>query len=163
MLLSTATHRKYAYTLLAAVVIVVLLAGNYAYNGHISPNTAPKEPEPTSATTLKTEAFPHKIWQSWKDDSEDPTERTVGFPHQWRVVNPGWRYERITDANNDAYVLDRFDADISDVFTSLKDPILKADFLRSSSCCAKVVYGQISTFIHTSLSQNGYPSNIKAQ
>lgn len=36
MLLSTATHRKYAYTLLAAVVIVVLLAGNYAYNGHIS-------------------------------------------------------------------------------------------------------------------------------
>ncbi|RGP65476.1 hypothetical protein FSPOR_7273 [Fusarium sporotrichioides] len=130
MLLSTATHTKYVYTLLAAVVIALILAGNYAYNGHISPNIASQEPEPTSATTLKTEAFPHKIWQSWKDDSEDPTERTVGFPHQWRVVNPGWRYERITDANNDAYVLDRFDTNISDVFISLKDPILKADFLR---------------------------------
>jgi mannosyltransferase OCH1-like enzyme len=147
MLLSTATHRKYAYTLLAAVVIVVLLSGNYAYNGHISreylipsrynlmliyeiANTTPQKPKPTAATASKPEPFPHKIWQSWKDDSEDPTERTVGFPHQWRVVNPGWRYERITDANNDVYVLDRFDANISDVFTSLKDPILKADFLR---------------------------------
>jgi len=36
MLLATATHRKYAYILLAAVVICMLLAGNYAYNGRIS-------------------------------------------------------------------------------------------------------------------------------
>ncbi|KAH6847585.1 nucleotide-diphospho-sugar transferase [Chaetomium sp. MPI-CAGE-AT-0009] len=77
--------------------------------------------------------FPTKIWQSWKDDSEDPTERTVGFPHQWRAVNPSWRYERITDGNIDAYVRERFaaaDPALVDVFTALSDPILKADFLR---------------------------------
>lgn len=36
MLLATATHRKYALVLLAAVVICMLLVGNYAYNSHIS-------------------------------------------------------------------------------------------------------------------------------
>lgn len=74
--------------------------------------------------------FPSKIWQSWKDDSDNPTARIVGFPRQWRVVNPDWRYECITDTNNDAYVRDNFDASISNVFTSLQDPILKADLLR---------------------------------
>ncbi len=24
--------------------------------------------------------FPKKVWQSWKDDSEDPTEQTAGSP-----------------------------------------------------------------------------------
>jgi len=36
MLLVTATHRKYAFVLLAAVVICMLLVGNYAYYGRIS-------------------------------------------------------------------------------------------------------------------------------
>lgn len=90
-------------------------------------DSAPNIPESQS---LAAQPFPLKIWQSWKDDAEDPTDRTIGFPHQWRAVNPTWRYERITDANNDVYVRDRFDPAISGVFESLKDPILKADFLR---------------------------------
>ncbi|KAF9874134.1 initiation-specific alpha-1, 6-mannosyltransferase [Colletotrichum karsti] len=83
-----------------------------------------------SSPSLLSISFPSKIWQSWKDDAPDPTERTVGFPHQWTVLNPGWRYERITDANNDAYVRDNFNDTIANLFTSMKDPILKADFLR---------------------------------
>lgn len=83
-----------------------------------------------SASSLLSQPFPAKIWQSWKDDSEDPTERTVGFPHQWRLMNPAWRYERITDGNVDAYVRERFDTSISELFGSLDDAILKADFLR---------------------------------
>ncbi|KAF5674890.1 alpha-1,6-mannosyltransferase [Fusarium heterosporum] len=128
MLSPTLVQRKYTSALLAAIVTVMLLAGNYAYN---DVSSVPQEDSvPVESAAPKQQSFPHKIWQSWKDDSEDPTERTVGFPHQWRKANPGWRYERITDANNNAYVRDRFDANISDVFTSLQDPILKADFLR---------------------------------
>ncbi|KAK7423566.1 hypothetical protein QQX98_001024 [Neonectria punicea] len=128
-MLSILMHRKYAYAIIAGVAIIVLLAGNYAYNKQLGSTTF-HQPPPAPPVVQKKEAFPSKIWQSWKDDSEDPTDRTVGFPHQWRVVNPDWRYERITDANNDAYVRDHFNASISDVFTHLQDPILKADFLR---------------------------------
>ncbi|CAG9938666.1 unnamed protein product [Clonostachys rosea f. rosea IK726] len=74
--------------------------------------------------------FPKKIWQSWKDDSENPIERTIGYPHQWRAVNPDWRYERMTHANMDNYVRDKTDPAIADVFTSLHEPILRADLLR---------------------------------
>lgn len=92
----------------------------------VSSNLGPSAP----SEVLHSPDFPKKIWQSWKDDSEDPTERTVGFPHQWRVVNPEHRYERITDANIDTYVADRLSAPIFDVFSNLTDPILRADFLR---------------------------------
>ena len=84
----------------------------------------------TDSLPLNQQPFPKKIWQSWKDDSENPTERTIGFPRKWRTVNPQHRYERITDDNSDAYVEDRFPANISQVFISLTDPILKADLLR---------------------------------
>lgn len=140
--------RKYAYVLLAGIASTVLLAGNYAYNHAadgqllcsvpswklpnltLHPASAAGHPKSPSTTVQEPEDFPTKIWQSWKDDAENPTDRTVGFPHQWRVVNPEWRYERITDANIDSYVWDHFEASTADVFTSLKDPILKADFLR---------------------------------
>ncbi|KAI0813830.1 nucleotide-diphospho-sugar transferase [Xylaria sp. FL0064] len=84
----------------------------------------------TYPVPLTQQPFPRKIWQSWKDDSEHPTERTVAFPHRWRVVNPQYRYERITDDNCNAYVEERFHVNISQVFTGLTDPILKADLLR---------------------------------
>ncbi|KAK8046930.1 hypothetical protein PG996_014994 [Apiospora saccharicola] len=74
--------------------------------------------------------FPKKIWQSWKDDSGNPTDRTIGFPHRWRVVNPTYRYERITDDNIVAYVQQSFNSGISDAFANVTDPILRADFLR---------------------------------
>ncbi|TGJ84211.1 hypothetical protein E0Z10_g4581 [Xylaria hypoxylon] len=87
-------------------------------------------PSNESLIPLSQQPFPKKIWQSWKDDSDDPTERTVGFPHKWRTVNPRYRYERITDANCDAFVEDRFPSNLARVFISLTDPILKADLLR---------------------------------
>ncbi|KAI1174456.1 nucleotide-diphospho-sugar transferase [Nemania sp. FL0916] len=88
-------------------------------------------PSPAAEPITSTQQpFPKKIWQSWKDDSDDPTSRTIGFPRKWREVNSGWRYERITDANCDAYVASRFSPDVSAVFTSLRDPILRADLLR---------------------------------
>ncbi|KPM42462.1 hypothetical protein AK830_g4088 [Neonectria ditissima] len=152
MLLPT-MPKKYVYALLAGIALTVLLFGHYSYPPLPDSNTpqqqqpAPPPPPPPPSSThhskpqpapeptpvsqpLSAQPFPSKIWQSWKDDAEDPTGRTVGFPHQWRLVNPEWRYERITDANSDAYVRARFDANIWKVFVSLQDPILKADFLR---------------------------------
>lgn len=82
---------------------------------------------------LLTQPFPTKIWQSWKDDSDGPTSATAGFPHKWREINPSWRYERITDANMNTYVSERFadtDPFLVDLFTGLTDPILRADLLR---------------------------------
>ncbi|KAI1327435.1 initiation-specific alpha-1,6-mannosyltransferase [Xylariaceae sp. FL0255] len=74
--------------------------------------------------------FPMKIWQSWKDDSDDPTPRTTGFPRKWREMNPTWQYERITDANSNAFVANRCSPYISEVFINLHDPIMRADLLR---------------------------------
>lgn len=109
---------------------------------------------PQYLTAQENKPFPSKIWQSWKDDSEDPTDRTVGFPRQWRVVNPDWRYERITDANNDAYVRDHFDTPIPDVFTALQDPILKADFLRYLILLREGgVWADIDVYPHQPISQ----------
>jgi mannosyltransferase OCH1-like enzyme len=81
-------------------------------------------------TAIDAQPFPEKIWQSWKDDSDDPTDRTIGFPRAWRTVNPHHRYERITDNNSNAFVSANFPLEISSTFIKLTDPILRADFLR---------------------------------
>ncbi|KAI0418139.1 nucleotide-diphospho-sugar transferase [Xylaria grammica] len=126
--------RKQAIFVAAGIAACFVLFLTYSFNAHptSSQHDAVDFPPPpsTESLSLSQQPFPKKIWQSWKDDSDDPTERTVGFPRKWRTVNPRYRYERITDANCNAYVEDRFPANISQVFASLTDPILKADFLR---------------------------------
>lgn len=74
--------------------------------------------------------FPTKIWQSWKDDSQDPTERTKGFPGRWRDMNPSHSYERITDDTMQEFVAGRFDGPVLETFSRLDDAILRADYLR---------------------------------
>ncbi len=83
-----------------------------------------------ASNSLASQPFPSKIWQSWRDDSESATDRTAGFSHQWQLINANWRYERITDWNNDAYVQINFNSIIGKLFTRIPDPILKADLLR---------------------------------
>jgi alpha 1,6-mannosyltransferase len=124
---SSKLSRKSIAALLAGVTLTLLTGGHYSYQNF--------PPRAARVDRISSEHFPSKIWQSWKDDSENPTPRTNGFPHQWRVLNPSFRYERLTDANMDAYVRARAhrslsDLVISDLFVSLTDPILKAEFLR---------------------------------
>ncbi|CCF34670.1 initiation-specific alpha-1,6-mannosyltransferase [Colletotrichum higginsianum] len=133
MLPSAISSRPAVAVLVSFVMVVLLINSVWLYGPQTNifhqPPSADHADLPSPQSLLE-KPFPAKIWQSWKDDSQDPTDRTVGFPHQWRVVNPGWRYERITDANIDAYVRDNFDATIADLFASMQDHILKADFLR---------------------------------
>ncbi|KEY74288.1 hypothetical protein S7711_00445 [Stachybotrys chartarum IBT 7711] len=136
MSLNMSLSKKHMYALLAAGLTLSLLAASqYSYRNLSRPDSlthAPPPPPPASQhqPALSSRPFPAKIWQSWRDDAQDPTERTVGFPHRWREVNPDWRYERITDANVGGYVRAGFDETVAAVFTGLDDPILKADYLR---------------------------------
>ncbi|KAK7753714.1 hypothetical protein SLS62_004337 [Diatrype stigma] len=121
----------------------------------LSPFTVTPIPIPEPATDeLSTpfQDFPKKIWQSWKDDSESPTDRTVGFPHQWRTVNPEYRYERLTDHNIDTYIQRSF-PDISDLFSKVTDSILRADFLRYLVMAKEGgVWADIDVFPHQPIS-----------
>ncbi|KAI0166491.1 glycosyltransferase family 32 protein [Xylariaceae sp. FL1272] len=102
---------------------------------------------------IESSSFPEKIWQSWKDDSKDPTPRTVGFPRKWRTLNPDHRYERITDANSNAYVEDNFSPNISRIFNDLDDPILRADFLRYLVMVLEgVIWADINVLPHQPIS-----------
>ncbi|KAI1363501.1 nucleotide-diphospho-sugar transferase [Xylaria arbuscula] len=123
--------RRQAFIIGTVIVGVFVLCLTYSLNTHYRAldhefNSAPSG----DSLPMNRQHFPKKIWQLWKDDSENPTERTVGFPKKWRMINPQHRYERFTHDNCNAYVEDRFPASISQVFTSLTDPILRADLLR---------------------------------
>ncbi|KAI4601185.1 hypothetical protein KJ359_012373 [Pestalotiopsis sp. 9143b] len=113
----------------ASIGVTVLLVTRLTYSPAptVLPFTTPYQP---NLTYPESSDFPKKIWQSWKDDSENPTIRTKGVPRQWRLLNPDHRYERLTDNNVDTYVQDNFNRDISELFSNLTDPILRADFLR---------------------------------
>ncbi|KAK6080970.1 initiation-specific alpha-1,6-mannosyltransferase [Seiridium cupressi] len=124
-----AMSRRILYALYGSIGINVILLGKLGGYFDITSHAKPA-PLPIPVQPVAIEEFPRKIWQSWKDDSENPTERTTGFPKKWRELNPDYRYERITDANINEYVRGRYDGDIPEVFTKATDPILKADYLR---------------------------------
>ncbi|KAI0172679.1 nucleotide-diphospho-sugar transferase [Hypoxylon sp. FL1284] len=121
------TSRKNSWILGLSVFLNIVFFAQFYRAYH----SVPVLPETSQAVPSSSHTeFPQKIWQSWKNDSEDPTDRSKGLPHEWRVMNPDHRYERITDDNIDTFVRDNFPNTTSDRFASLTDPILKADFLR---------------------------------
>ncbi|KAK4450988.1 alpha-1 6-mannosyltransferase HOC1 [Podospora aff. communis PSN243] len=127
---STPSRRSIAARLLAALLLILLLFGHYSYQ-NLSASSIP------AYHFHPSQPFPQKIWQSSKADPKNSTPQTNNPPHQWRTLNPSFRYERLTDANMDAYVRSRAastrhiaDLAISDLFVSLPNPILKAEFLR---------------------------------
>ena len=80
--------------------------------------------------------FPKKIWQSWKVDPLDMDERDSGRARTWTKMNPGYRYEVLTDGNDLDYVETHWGPDgenrpdIVEVYRSLNAQIIKADLLR---------------------------------
>ena len=74
----------------------------------------------------------HKIWQTTKLGPMRLEERDRNNLGKWDEMNPDWRHEVLTDGGCDEYVRDRFAdrPEIVDVFTGLKDNILRADLIR---------------------------------
>lgn len=81
-------------------------------------------------------SFPQKIWQTWKVDPLHFEERDLVTSRTWLEKNPGLRYEVITDANEAAYIEERFGVggfnrpDIIKFYHSIELRIIKADLLR---------------------------------
>ncbi|MCJ1398279.1 hypothetical protein MMC11_001476 [Xylographa trunciseda] len=73
-----------------------------------------------------------KIWQTTKLSPMSLEERDRKNLEKWDEMNPAWRHEVLTDGGCDEYVRDRFAErpEIVNVFTGLKDNILRADLIR---------------------------------
>ncbi|KAH6884936.1 family 32 glycosyltransferase [Thelonectria olida] len=90
----------------------------------------------TPQVQLSTNAFPQKIWQTWKANPFDFEERDSVNSKTWVAKNPGMRYEVLTDANEMAYVEEHFGPkgfnrpDIVHFYRTINLPIIKADLLR---------------------------------
>lgn len=110
-----------------------LLIPSYSRQGsaptHNSPN-APTTPEEASYR------FPKKIWQSWKVNPLEFAERDLLVAKTWEQLNPRYRYEVLTDDNDEQYVEDNFGpngfnrSDIISTYNQLTAKIIKADLLR---------------------------------
>lgn len=85
---------------------------------------------------LSANAFPQKIWQTWKANPFDFEERDSANSKTWLSKNPGMRYEVLTDANEMSYVEEHFGPkgfnrpDIVHFYRTINLPIIKADLLR---------------------------------
>jgi alpha 1,6-mannosyltransferase len=76
--------------------------------------------------------IPRKIWQTSKQPSMALEEEYRANIKKWQEMSPEWRYELLTDAGSEEYVRDTFGegSEITEVYTSLKDNILRADLFR---------------------------------
>lgn len=80
--------------------------------------------------------IPRKIWQTWKVAPVEFQIRDLERARSWTVMNPGYRYEVLTDGNDMHYVETHFGPsglnrpDIVNMYRSLNATIIKADLLR---------------------------------
>ena len=80
--------------------------------------------------------FPRKIWQTWKVDPLDFEERDLNTARSWTRQNPSYRYEVLTDQNDQAWVENAFGPngfnrlDIVYMYREITAKIIKADILR---------------------------------
>lgn len=103
-----------------------------------TPLSLPAVAVPTNADGEPTHVpgFPKKIWQTWKVDPLHFDARDSATAKSWTLMNPGFRYEVLTDANDLSYVKHAFGPDgfnrpdIVDMYARINATIIKADLLR---------------------------------
>lgn len=78
------------------------------------------------------ERIPQKIWQTWHTPAALLADEDRSRVGSWHKLNPGYRYELITDQAAKDFVGHHFaqNALLQETFLGLNDTILKADFLR---------------------------------
>jgi mannosyltransferase OCH1-like enzyme len=116
---------------IACALVVVFLLNADSFNSSL--NVAKHESSPRTTANHR---FPRKIWQTWKVDPLRFEERDSTYARTWTAINPGHRYEVLTDSNDLHYVETHFGPsglnrpDIVDMYRSLTAKIIKADLLR---------------------------------
>ncbi|RAL59144.1 hypothetical protein DID88_006700 [Monilinia fructigena] len=124
-----------ALPIYAVLILLILIISNVQ---NLKPSTISHAKRSTQKV-LKgptTTEFPRKIWQTWKVDPLGFAERDLLSARTWTQLNPGHRYEVLTDNNDMYYVETHFGPDeldrpdIVDMYRSLKVQIIKADLLR---------------------------------
>lgn len=133
---------------IAAILIIFFLSNTVSLVPSSSPltdaaNTPPLFINSPSTLSIPGETqfvspgkFPKKIWQSWKVDPLNFAERDLTVARSWGEKNPRYRYEVLTDSNDEQYVEDNFGPDgfnrpdIVDMYNNLTTKIIKADLLR---------------------------------
>jgi hypothetical protein len=129
------TQMRRCLPLYLTVVGIFLLIVNFDWVLAIPNPTAVLRRQP-KAPAVPGSTFPQKIWQTWKVDPLNFEERDLLTAQTWTQKNPGMRYEVITDANEMAYIEDRYGPhgynrpDIVKFYKSINLPIIKADLLR---------------------------------
>lgn len=123
---------KLVRKLLPLCIASVLLAGSLSIVGSFGELST----ETTYKSALATGKFPKKIWQTWKVDPLDFEERDLSAARTWVQKNPSYRYEVLTDQNDQYYVETHFGPgglnrpDIVYTYKALSAKIIKADLLR---------------------------------
>jgi alpha 1,6-mannosyltransferase len=71
-------------------------------------------------------------WQTAGNSIDSLDERQFTAMATWRKLNPEYRYELLTNANFDTYVVENYaqHPDILTAFRAIKDPIIRSDFIR---------------------------------
>ena len=123
---------------LSALAVVILI-----FNFHLfhTTSSAAHPLLPELATTVSNvpkprNAFPNKIWQTWKVSPLAFEQRDLDVARSWTRKNRDWRYEVLTDSNSQRYVEWHFGPDgfnrpdIVRFYSDLKAAIVKADLLR---------------------------------
>ncbi|ATZ52986.1 hypothetical protein BCIN_08g06000 [Botrytis cinerea B05.10] len=85
---------------------------------------------PLATYSSEAPGFPRKLW--YKVGPQGVSDEAKRFRHHCLDINPGYKYEVLTDAFADEYVWKWFShrPDILNTYFSLNIPILKADLLR---------------------------------
>lgn len=122
------------------VCLVLFFAKTNPYRSPLEASDVIKRVLAAYQTPLQTtrSVFPKKIWQTWKIDPLDFEVRDSERARSWPRLNPGHRYEVLTDSNDLHYVEEHFGPgpgglnrpDIVNMYRSLNATIIKADLLR---------------------------------
>jgi mannosyltransferase OCH1-like enzyme len=122
---------------LACVLLVLVFGKANPYKSPIEASEVIKRVLAAYQRPLQTSSIiPRKIWQTWKIDPLDFEIRDSERARSWTSLNPGYRYEVLTDGNDLHYVETHFGAsglnrpDIVNMYRSLNATIIKADLLR---------------------------------
>lgn len=126
---------------LICIVVFLFITNVGSIGGLKMPSLRRREPTINGATNQRAmkagQSFPRKIWQSWRLDPLNFEERDLVTAKTWTAKNPEYRYEVLTDNNDETYLEQFFGAgtsinrpDIVEFYKKINATIVRADMLR---------------------------------